>query len=341
MVTRLLLAATAVLLVACSDNGAPSDVAPETVTLADIDRASPLTGSEAKVDSLLLRYKVGDTFQYRAEQISTGGVDTAFMEQRSKHVYTKRVRSVRGDGSFEIGMRFDSIAIDVKAVNKRTGQVLQEQRYSSADSTQRSDPNYAQFSALIGEEVTIILRPNATIQEIGGVSSIVNKIIGDQKVDPAVRAQYARQIELAAYASFVEQEYLRFPVGGVDSAGNWSTMNKAPILGELFTASSTATYHIDGVKKVKGRRIADVSAKLAGTVSVGNVPKASPMRITMGKSEISGNGRTVVDVDQGFTISKTTELSTDLQAVLKNSATGQQQNIAQRTTMRTTVQLLR
>ena len=341
MVTRLLLAATAVLLVACSDNGAPSEAAPGTVTLADVERATPLTGPEATVDSLVLKYKAGDTFQYLAEQVSTGGVDTAFMEQRSRHVYTKRVRSVRGDGSFEIGMRFDSIMIDVKAVNKRTGQVLQQQRFSSADSTQRSDPAYAQFSALIGEEVTIILRPNATIQEIGGVSSIVNKIIGDQKVDPAVRAQYARQIELAAYASFVEQEYLRFPAGGVDSSGNWSTTNSAPILGELFIASSTANYHIDGVKKVKGRRIADVSAKLTGTVSVGSIPKASPMRVTMGKSEIAGRGRSVVDVEQGFTISKTTELSTDLQAVLKNSVSGQQQNIAQRTTMRTTVQLLR
>jgi hypothetical protein len=263
------------------------------------------------------------------------------MEQRSTHVYTKRVKSVRGDGTFEIGMTFDTIKVDVVAKNNRTGAVLQEQHFSSADSAQRNDPAFAQFSALIGEEVTILLRPNATIQEISGVSSIVNKIVGKQQVPMEVQGQYARQIELAVYASFVEQEYLRFPVNGVDSTGGWTTSNSAPILNNVFVAKSTASYRIAGVKMVKGRRVADVSASLSGSVATGDMPKGASIRVTMGTSEIVGKGRTIVDLDKGFTISKSTELTTNLQATITNTANSQSQKMAQRTTMRTTVELLR
>lgn len=341
MVMRLVaLAALAACIISCNSQDAPQDVQGP-ITVEDIANATPLTSSESTIDSLVLKYAKGDVFRYRAVQISTGGVDTAFMEQRSTHIYTKRVRNVRGDGTFEIGMTFDTIMVDVKATNKRTGQVIQEQHFTSADSAQRNDPAFSQFGALIGEEVTIILRPNATIQEISGVSSIVNKIIGNQTVPEEARAQFARQIEMAAYASFVEQEYLRFPATGLDSTGGWSTSNTAPILNNILTASSTARYSIAGVKKVKGRRIADVSATLSGTVTTGAIPKNASLRVTMGKSEIIGNGNTIVDVEQGYTISKTTELTTDLQATVTNTATNQSQNMAQRTSMRTTVQLIR
>lgn len=337
----LLLAVVVALVVSCNNDTDPAADVAGTVTVRDVANATPLTGPDARVDTLVLKYAAGDTFQYRAIQISTGGADTAFMEQRSTHVYTKRVKAVRGDGTFEIGMTFDTIKVDVVAKNNRTGAVLQEQHFTSADSAQRSNPAYAQFAALIGEEVTILLRPNATIQEISGVSSIVNKIIGKQQVPVDVQAQYARQIELAVYASFVEQEYLRFPVNGVDSTGGWSTSNSAPILNNVFVAKSTASYRIAGVKKVKGRRVADVAATLSGTVTTGDIPKGSTLRVTMGKSEITGSGRTIVDLDKGYTISKSTDLATDLQATITNTANAQSQKMAQRTTMRTTVELLR
>lgn len=341
MVMRLVaLAALAACIISCDSQDTPQD-AQGPITIEDIANATPLADSQSTIDALVLKYVKGDVFRYRAVQISGGGADTAFLEQRSTHVYTKRVRNVRGDGTFEIGMTFDTIMLDVKALNKRTGQVIQEQHFTSADSAQRNDPAYAQFTALIGEEVTIILRPNATIQEISGVSSIVNKIIGNQQVPAEARAQFARQIELAAYATFVEQEYLRFPVEGVDSTGGWSTSNTTPILNDVFIASSTARYTIAGVKKVKGRRIADVSSTLNGTVTTGRSTKGSKLRVTMGKSEIIGNGQAIVDVEQGYTISKTTDMTTDLQATVTNTATNQSQNMAQRTSMRTTVQLIR
>ena len=341
MVIRILaLAAIAALVISCDSQDSPQD-AQGPITIEDIASATPLTDSESKIDSLVLKYAKGDVFRYRAVQVSTGGVDTAFMEQKSTHIYTKRVRNVRGDGTFEIGMTFDTIMIDVTATNKRTGQIIQEQHFTSADSAQRNDPAFSQFAALIGEEVTIILRPNATIQEISGVSSIVNKIIGNQQVAAEARAQFARQIELAAYASFVEQEYLRFPSAGLDSTGGWTTSNTAPILNNIFVASSTARYSIAGIKQVKGRRIADVSATLTGTVTTGDIPRGSTLRVTMGKSEIVGNGHTIVDVEKGYTISKTTELTTNLQATVSNSANNQSQNMVQRTSMRTTVQLIR
>lgn len=341
MVIRVVaLAAIAACVIACETQEAPPD-ARAPITVDEIANASPLAGTESTIDTLVLNYAKGDVFRYRAVQVSTGGVDSAIMEQRSTHIYTKRIRNVRGDGTFEIGMTFDTIMIDVKATSKRTGQIIQEQHFTSADSAQRKDPAFAQFGALIGEEVTIILRPNATIQEISGVSSIVNKIIGDQPVPAETRAQFTRQIELAAYAAFVEQEYLRFPENGLDSAGGWTTSNAAPILNNIFIASSTARYHVDAVKKIRGQRIADVSSTLSGTVTTGNIPKGSTLRVRMGRSEIVGKGRAVVDVDMGYTISKTTDLTTDLQATVTNTATNQSQMMSQRTSMRTTVQLVR
>lgn len=342
MVTRLLLVALcATTLAACSNNDAPADEAGAPLTADDVRTASPLTGNEARLDTLTLKLKVGETYRYRITQTSNGGPDSAFLEQRSTHVYTKRVKGVRGDGTYEIGMTFDTITIDVKASNRITGAVLQEQHYTSKDSAHRKDPQFSQFNALLGEEVTVLLRPNATIQEISGVTSIVNKIAAGRPMPDDVRQQYTRQIEMAAYAPFVEQEHLRFPTNRIDSTQAWSVSTTAPLLNNVFIASSTSNYRIASVRNVKGHRVAEVVAEMNGTVAAGKLPPQAGMSVTMGASAIDGKGRTLVDADKGYTISKTNELTTDLAATVKNTANGNTQRMAQRTQMRTTVELLR
>lgn len=342
MVIRTLAAALcAVSIVACTSNDTPAEQDGAPLTYDDVRTAAPLAGDKARLDTLTLRLKTGETYRYKITQTSSGGPDSAYLEQRSTHVYTKRVKGVRGDGTFEIGMTFDTIMIDIKASNRTTGAVLQEQHYSSKDSAQRKDPQFTQFNALLGEEITIILRPNATIQEVSGVTSIVNKIAAGRPIPADVREQYARQIELAAYATFVEQEHLRFPVARIDSTGSWTTTTTAPLLNNVFIATSTSTYHIASVKEVKGHRVAEVVAEMDGTVKAGDLPPQARMTVTMGTSTITGKGRTVIDADKGYTISKSNELTTDLAATVKNQATGDAQRMAQRTTMRTTVELLR
>lgn len=339
---------TACILAGCASEGKqPADEPTNrtVVTAADTASATIVPASEARIDAFALRLDSGEVFRYRMTQSAVAGPDSAIAETKSTHTYLKRVKRVRSDGTMEVGMTFESIKVDAIIRNRITNQVLQEQHYSSSDSSQRKDPKYAQFNALLGEEVTITLTPQATIEEISGIKPVVNRMLDVQtQLTPEMRDRarqgLERQVEAAIYATYTEQEYLRFPKKGIDSTQGWDFTADAPLM-DLFMIHSEAKYHIDAVKEVKGHRIAEIMATMKGNITTVPLPKTAPVQVKVGRSAIVGTGRTIIDVAKGFTISKHNEVSTSVAATVRNTATGQQEDVSQQTVMRYTVELLR
>jgi len=347
MVVRLLALFTCIVVFACdsSDQSNPeqgaSDSLREHVTDAELSQAKALSPAEAQVDSLVLRYAVGDVFRYRMRQESEAGPDSAFATQRSSHVYTKRVKAIRSDGSFELSVTVDSIEMSVVIRNRSSNAVLAQQYYNSSDTANRNDPKRIHLTAILGEEVSIILTPQGRIQEMSGVSTIVNKI---RKVTPSLTTQdvpaVTQQIEAAVFAMLVEQEYLRFPSAALDSTATWVASNTVPVM-DYFRASSDAKYTIRNVRQVRGQRLAVIDASLSGTITSMPLPKESAVSIKLSKGDIRGKGNVLIDVAKGFTVKKDNEITTSVAGMLTQTSTGMRQPLTQNTTMRYSVELLR
>lgn len=347
MVTRLLLAALVVTLVACADTDTtPADepsasASAETISETDITSAPEITGDAARIDTLKLRYAVGDVFRYRMRQEAVTGPDSAKATQRSSHVYTKRIKAIRSDGSFDIGIVVDSIEMSAVVRNTNNGSVLYEQYYNSSDSTNRNDPQRIHLSAILGEEITLILTPQGRIQEISGVSTIANKIkAAVPTISDAEMPALSRQIEASVFAMLVEQEYMRFPTTALDSTRSWTSSNSTPVM-DFFQAASTATYSIRSVRSVKGHRLATIDARLAGAITALPTPKGSPVAVQVTKGEISGSGTIVIDADKGHTVKKDNQITTNVAGVVSQPSTGMRQPVSQRTVMRYSVDLIK
>lgn len=330
--------------VACTSDKVAYEVAEEksgTIVASDTAQASTISFAEAKIDSFTLRYTKGEVYRYRVQQYSDGGPDTAAATTKSSHVYTKMVRNVRSDGSYEIAMRFDSIRINAVVRNRTTGALLLEQNYSSADSSQRANKDFVQFNALIGEEVLVYVSPRGAVLQVGDVSPIVNKMIATttQTIPQQAIEQLSNQIKSSVYATFHGQEIVPFPTVKIDSNGNWVNVLNTP-LGELFTVSTTARYHIVGLKKVAGRTLANIEAAVQGKISVRPLPKNAPFSVTLRSSSISGNSHSLLDAERGFTISKKNAITMNVAAQIV-SPKGERKNVSQVQVARYEIELLR
>lgn len=312
-------------LCACSPADKQATVAREELSLDDTSGATSQTPADAGIKGLVLRYRAGEVFRYRVVQETNGGPDTARTRSKSTHYYTRTVRSIRSDGSFETAMRFDSISVSAVISNVKTGQKLVEQSYRSSDTSAETKSRFPQFSALIGEDVLVYITPDGRVQQVGDVSPIVKKITASspQQVPPAALEQLASQIKASIYASFSLQEFVPYPKQEIDSAGRWVNEQVTP-LSDIFSLGTKATYTIERIYELNGRHLGVVSANVVGNVRVAPLPKGSPLSITMSSSSITGESNALMDVDRGYTVRKKNRITMNMTARVRMPQGGEQ-----------------
>ena len=113
------------------------------------------------------------------------------------------------------------------------------------------------------------------------------------------------------------------------------------VLGDLFAVESTNTYRVSTVKKVKGLRIAEVTASVVGAIKARRIPPEYKVSVKVTKSMISGTGRTVIDLAKGYTITKSNDVTMSVNAAITNLENGRTEKGEQKTTIRYSVELLR
>lgn len=285
--------------------------------LAAVASAPSISLAEAKIDSIRLRVKPGNFFRYRLTQRTSSTQDSVVAVTTGTHVYHIRVKSIRPDGSVEVGMQFDSITLGLEARKVDTREVVSQSSYNSADTANFRDVRNINYSALIGEEVTVIISPQGEAIQVSDVGTIVNKIVAafpdKNRMTPQVKSYITEQVKTSMFTTFIAQQFVPYPQGTVSAKGTWSRKQETPI-GTLFTVMTDTDYKITGVKKVDNHLIATVEASVTGSMKLGAPPPDATSKLVLNRSKITGSSEAVLDVTTGMTIRKVNRLSQDVTA---------------------------
>lgn len=353
------IAAIALLLTACSADqsnetpdesgsaGASTGSSANVVTLADTTQADDVPLTDLIGHTMKLRLQQGQRFTYKITQTAEDIQDTLAAISDATHIFTQNVRSVRGDGAYELGITYNSILTTGSMKSSKSGQTFRSEKYNSKDTGDLRNPRNAQFSSLLGETVTMIISPKAEVQEVSGVSTIINKMIAklpkpegqQQPLPDQAKQEMQRQVESIMYRSILGQELIPYPTSPIDSTFSWKHSQSSPV-NPLYTISTTATYRIVSVKKIKGHRIATVVATISGEVTNNQPPPQAGIQVRMNSSSISGNGTAIIDIDNGTTISKKSKVSISLSATINEKATGKVVKVNNTSNKRFDIELL-
>ena len=343
MVTRSVwaFALASLLLISCSSEqeqaaeevaeGAPSVSGTDTTAIAE---APTVSLEEARVDSIRLAVKQGDTFRYQIEQENLSFQDSMKVSTTGSYVYDLEVKSVRSDRSVEFGMTFTDVKMHVVVKRDPSGETVMENRFNSKDSADMADPKNQQFTALIGEQATVVLSASGELLEVSGLSPIINKILESappqQRENPQVRGQIKQQLESAMYASFLGQQMVPYPDKPLDESGTWSRNQSSPVFGGLFVVNSNTDYTMESIKEVNGHRIGEISAAYTGTMKLGPPPPDATTKLTLNKSKITGSSKARLDLTTGMTVSKENRILMDVIATGTNPQTNESRSMAQK-----------
>jgi hypothetical protein len=249
---------------------------------------------------------------------------------------------VKADGTVEMTVRYDSIRLendypDLRDTTKRT-----LSSYNSTNKEDRANREFNQYNGIVGEDVTLLVSKDGRISEISGLTPLLSKIFGAMKdsLNLQMQEQALEQIKMQLYMRPLQQEYQNYPDGGnVDSSKQWARSERSPLSG-AFLVDNTITYTLNSVKNVGSRKAAYIGAKLVSTIS--NVaPKQGTLAFKLHKSEISGAGESVIDVEKGYTIMKSNSIKTMIDATMTDTKTKQSKRAMQLLNTSLKIELLR
>lgn len=331
---------------ACSDTKNDTEPVEEgksqNTTLGDTANATILPIAEQNLTKLQYSVKAGEKYHYKVNQKTLIDQDSVHAETELNMYYTKTIKSVRSDGSMEITVRFDSISARNKVPDFAGGSSkITEVKYNSTDSANRKDKRFEQFNILIGEDVTMIVSQKGTIEEVSGLTPVVNKVLGARKdsIPAQQKNQIMEQIKNEAYLRNLQPEYQIFPDSTMDSSYSWTKTSSIPLFG-LFPTKNTVQYKVQSVKEIGGRKALDIVMDVKALVTNPKF-KNGPAEFVLNDHKIITSGRSLIDQEKGYTIFKKTEVSTSADATATNTQTKQSQRSKQKNTTTTTIELIR
>lgn len=321
---------TGTLMIACGPDTSSSDAErlPEAAPVAGVGltaeevaaaaaAAPSVPFAQANIENIQLRVKVGTAFKYRLTQKTISRQDSVEATTIGYYVYSLRVKGVGKDGSVEMGMRFDTVRLSMEARRELTNQVITKNSFSSTDSNDVKDPRNLNYTALIGQEATIVLSSTGEIKEIRDMEAIMERILGKvpdkQRITPQVRAYMTDQLKTLMFSTSIGQQFVPYPEGSISAEGTWSRQQESPI-GQLFIVSTNTKYQITGVKTINDHQVASVDASLTGSMKLGTAPPDATSKLTLNRSTITGTSQAMLDLQTGMTISKQTNMQQSVMA---------------------------
>ena len=351
-----ILTTLALFLSSCSEQDGPQDKTGRAGSGSAADTAATNSGVsatdtagarpvEVRPESIAMSYAVkpGDVFSYRITKRSRVTEGNNGVEGLEVYYYTKRITSVVPDSQITFTFRFDRIVVTTAMqVPDSTGrQATRQLRYNSADTNDRKNPEFAQYSVLIGHDVVIVVDPRGKILDIRNVEPVANKLISLMERD-SVSAEERRFItnSIAAntYGLVHTQEFQIYPEKALDSTRSWKNTISAPLLG-IFPTENVVTYRLEKVLDMKGRRVAEISGSLSSRVL--KRQEANPYgTLTLKSGGIQGASKHLVDLEKGFTVFKKSSLRVDAEVSAVRSDSQKTETTKQQTTTDFIVELL-
>lgn len=309
---------------------------------ADTAQATDVPVSERKVSTLHYSAKPNERFSYKLTQVDNLDQDGNKATMSTTYFYTKTIKEAKQDGTIDMTVRVDSIRIKSSYPNPAMPNATIETVYNSQDSAQRNVQQFRQYSGVVGEEVRMLVSSKGKIEEISGLTPILNKILGKQKdsVSPGDKDQLLDQLKYQLFQVPLQNEYQTFPDNGtVDSSQSWSRSDISPLSG-VFKVRNSVSYSISSVKSIRGRKTALVKAALNAVVVNPNVEQGT-VKFKLNESAISGEGESLIDLSTGTTIYKKNKINTMINATMSESKSKQTQTAKQLLTTTITIELLK
>jgi len=312
------------------------------VTSQDTSNAVSIPIAE-QAELLDIRYAVkpGDVFHYKMSAVSSMEEDTLRLETRTTQFYTKKVKSVRSDGSIELTLRYDSMMVASSMKNLKNPAQMRERKFNSTNPEDKKNPEFANYMVLIGEDVTMLVSPKGVIEEISGFTPIYNKIVGDKKdsVPADQRDMIIERLKAEMYAIPLQQEFITYPDSIPDSTRSWSKTFSIPLAG-TFAANSTIIYTVRDIKKIRDRNVIEIGSRVNSVVTN---PKVENQQLSakLNSNKVTGSGRILLDAQKGYTILKNQNLTQFIDATLTDKQSKQEMRRVQKQSSSVAIELLR
>lgn len=314
--------------------------APKSWTFEAVEKA-PIAKNH-KMQRFMFSPKVGDTSQYKVTQINTVKRGNLSLEQEITQTYTKVIKNINPDGSIEMSIRIDSMIVNEKGPNpQKTGETM-TLKYNSGNSADRKNKDFIQYNSVIGAQVTANVSKLGKVEEVLGLNSIVNQMLGAKKdsIPEKMKDQLMQQVKAQFFQLPMQQEYQTFPDKGEMGNGmNWTKVDVIPVSG-ILTVTNSVTYSMGAIHEYNGRKVAVIKAVLTAKTEIPkNLPKF--IEFSLNKSKFEGTGSSIVDVETGETILKKNDVLTEMDAKIKDLRNGEKQEVKQQIKTIVSVTMLR
>lgn len=331
-------------------------------TVQEFSSATVVSDSAASY-SFRIRPKVGDVFSYRLLQRNSMQSDTLSSNEEMVQCYTQRVTAVNDDGSVALEMIYDSIRFNRNLPAMGGGKAMRVS-YSTDRKPDASIPGSEQAHAVIGRKVNLTLSPRGEVQEVSNLEPVLSAILGrySDSVKPGVRDQLRMALRVQLFEAVVQQQFMSgAPKDEVKIGATWSRRDTIPLSLMIGAVPALASFNsrLAEVRQVGGAPIGMIRASLTTTFPQRKL-EAKNVSAVVDKADVDGNAETLIDLNTGFLIRKTTRIDQRLKATLTakgaapkpspkdSSAAGQQPgkggtqsvSVTQRTLQSTTVDLL-
>jgi len=252
--------------------------------------------------TLQYRWSAGQEDRYRMTQKTVAtisgmpGGGTQTVEQSMTQTTAMKVLSVAADGSATIQQTFEAVRMEMTTP---AGTMV----FDSAVKEPATDPTMAGLAALltgmIGEAITVVLKPNGGVVKVEGMTRIFEKTSAAMPADVAsgpLLASLKSALSDEAMQRTFGQSFSTFPDAPVGTGETWTTTSDVvqPIIG---TVNTVRTATLQAVETTGGSAMARIGIVVAVKQSAEAPAAGAPMKITMG--EAKGTGEITFDVTNG------------------------------------------
>ena len=310
--------------------------------------------------SLKMNGEPGATYTYqlmRSQVKSASGFDA---RQTQTYDLKLKVMNVNDDGSSVLGVTFNRVRVKIVAPVARpdsagnpildsAGNVKMFEETVEFDSKKEQNlPGSEEYRALIGREMLVTIDRSGAVQDVANTTPVLNALLTSLKINPDTvdprQLQFAQNridTEVLTAVTLILRRNL--PDSAMPVGGSWKKSDEQALAGGI-PAKTTYTHTLGGLREIDGEKAVRVDVKLSTDTKI---PKESLdnelISMKISTMDVSGEGESVFNVNNGFPMRKKTALRTHFEGsgtMKQGPDKGKSEKVNFRETVSTSVKLI-
>lgn len=292
-------------------------------------------------EKILLKYapKKGDIFRYKLSLDAMQSENSPFtgdkeISQNTNQVYyyTQEVTDVNDKGIVTYKVKFDSIQITIKQDTIQLGY------NSNVNDSNRTNPLFLSYSAVVGQSFKFRLAPDGKIIELielDEIKSAYMKMLPDSLDEKSKEKEYAQSFDPESLRGLMEEELVRFKTEYVNVDEPYQFTDDETLL--VFKTKTTRQYKINEIKEESGKLLVNMTGELnVEFVTREYMEKGEKMNLD--SFDTKGVSTLTIDLARGVIVKK--EINVPLNIDVTLSAKGQSVSVKRKNQKKATLTLL-